>query len=163
MIELFITVIVLGICFLGGKVYQFLAKEEAKDAESILKVGERVVVNFKAFDKVSYEAKVAIEAAKQSFLPLRFLAEGITYDELGDLRLKEVNEEARLLYEVCDRGSYIEELSPYEAGIAAYCLGKEEEDNPYHDDEELGTDWEAGYCTASKQDGRTRESDRGDI
>ena len=46
----------------------------------------------------------------------------------------------------------IQEFTPFEAGRIAYGLGKAEEDNPYHDDEELGVEWEAGYCEAFRLD-----------
>lgn len=45
-----------------------------------------------------------------------------------------------------------EELSPYQAGQAAYCLGKEAEDNPFREDAYLGSEWEAGYYNSMKGD-----------
>ena len=46
----------------------------------------------------------------------------------------------------------IEELSPYQAGIAAYSLGKRDEDNPYRDEDYLGSEWEAGYYYAMRKE-----------
>lgn len=46
----------------------------------------------------------------------------------------------------------IEEFTPFEAGRIAYGLGRGEEDNPYRDNEELGIEWEAGYCEAFRLD-----------
>lgn len=45
-----------------------------------------------------------------------------------------------------------EELTPYRAGRAAYCLGKQAEDNPFRDDAYLGSEWEEGFYNTMRED-----------
>jgi hypothetical protein len=103
-----------------------------------------IVVTLRAYDdfnEACKEAVLAAEKLKELFLQPSIgggiFIEDNPYFGYYDMFLTECN---------------TEEFTPFEAGRIAYGLGKGEEDNPYRYDEELGVEWEAGYCEAFRLD-----------